>query len=83
MLCRDQPSPADLHPVTVEQILEMWCLVCLAPPGSGRLRKTSEFCGLRDRILAVQGTPPSHMERMWLRQGHDPAGPGRGGGAHD
>jgi hypothetical protein len=71
----DRPSSANPHPFTVEQILEVWCLVCLAPPGQWCRREMSEFRSLRDRVLAAQGTPRSHMERLWLRQGHDPAGP--------
>lgn len=52
-----------------EQILEVPCPKC----GAG----AHQFCNRRrdklsrqGKALAAAGTPPSHQERMWLRQGH-------------
>jgi hypothetical protein len=59
----------------VEEILEIACPVCAAPPG--------RFCDRSDwfprsaagKALKAAGTPPSHAERMWShpKQGHGPA----------
>ena len=52
-----------------EQILEVGCPKCSAPP--------HKWCDRADEKLSKQGmallkagTPPSHQERMWIRQGH-------------
>ena len=55
-----------------EQILEVACPKCAAVPGRFCDRK-GERLSAGGRRLRAEGSPPSHQERMWLRQGHDPA----------
>lgn len=52
-----------------EQILEVACPVCAAAPGRFCDRKGDRL-SRQGKALAASGTPPSHTERMWLRQGH-------------
>lgn len=60
---------------TTEQVMEVWCLVCQAPPGQFCDRSRDWTPSTPDELAkAAAGTPPSHIERLWLRQGHDPAG---------
>ena len=55
-----------------EEILDVACPRCGAAPGKFCDRK-GERLSAGGRRLRAEGTPPSHQERMWLRQGHDPA----------
>lgn len=57
----------------IEDILEVRCPVCLVPPTAFCRRAVREFRASTDKALAAAGTPPSHIERLWLRQGHGPA----------
>lgn len=52
-----------------EQILEIECPECGAKPGRFCDRK-GDWLSREGRRLLAEGTPPSHTERMWLRQGH-------------
>lgn len=65
-------EPAFARRFRTEEILEVHCPKCGARP--------HDFCNRdQDRLSAVgrslrsRGTPPSHTERLWLRQGHDPS----------
>jgi hypothetical protein len=53
-----------------EEILEVECPKCGALPHKWCNRE-GEKLGRRARAMLKAGTPPSHQERMWLRQGHD------------
>jgi hypothetical protein len=63
--------------VTRTQILEVGCPVCGAKPGepcsrtgrSYRTRNGGRWV-TRTRALRDGEIPPSHQQRMWLRQGH-------------
>jgi len=52
-----------------EQILEVGCPKCGARPHQWCDRGTEKL-SRRGQALAKAGTPPSHQERMWTRQGH-------------
>lgn len=58
-------------PIKVEQILEVDCPKCGARASTFCDRTGDKLRG-QGKWLASQGMPPSHTERMWLRQGHDP-----------
>ena len=53
-----------------EEILEVHCPKCHAKPQEW-CDRDGEKLGRRARAMARAGTPPSHQERMWLRQGHE------------
>ena len=53
-----------------EQLLEVHCPKCRAKPQEW-CDRDGEKLGRRARAMARAGTPPSHQERMWLRQGHE------------
>lgn len=53
-----------------EQILEVSCPKCGAGHGQWCDRSRDRL-KRRGAALRAQGTPPSHQERMWARQGHD------------
>jgi hypothetical protein len=55
-----------------EQILEVGCPRCGRPAGQFCNRDFDKL-SRHGRELRAAGTPPSHQERMWLRQGHDPS----------
>ena len=52
-----------------EQILEVGCPKCGAAPHKWCVRD-GEKLSRRGQSLTKAGTPPSHQERMWIRQGH-------------
>jgi hypothetical protein len=52
-----------------EQILEVDCPRCGARPHKWCDRAGDKLSKLGQRLLKA-GTPPSHQERMWTRQGH-------------
>lgn len=52
-----------------EQILEVSCPKCGAAPHAW-CDRTGDKLSKRGAALARAGTPPSHQERMWVRQGH-------------
>ncbi len=54
-----------------EQILEVGCPKCSAPPHKWCDRDGDKL-SKQGRALLKAGTPPSHQERMWTRQGHAP-----------
>ena len=54
----------------IEQLLEVSCPKCGARPRDWCDRTDGELTQ-RGRELLKAGTPPSHQERMWARQGHD------------
>lgn len=54
-----------------EQILEVSCPKCGAAPQKW-CDRAGEKLSRAGAALRRAGTPPSHQERMWLRQGHDP-----------
>ena len=54
-----------------EQILEVGCPKCSAPPHKWCDRDGDKL-SKHGRALLKAGTPPSHQERMWTRQGHAP-----------
>lgn len=54
-----------------EQILEVGCPKCGALPHKWCDRSADKLSGEGRRLLKA-GTPPSHQERMWTRQGHAP-----------
>jgi endogenous inhibitor of DNA gyrase (YacG/DUF329 family) len=54
----------------IEQLLEVSCPKCGARPQDWCDRTDGEL-SQRGRELLRAGTPPSHQERMWARQGHD------------
>lgn len=60
---------------TAEQILEVDCLKCGALAGRwcDRSGDRGYLSTARGRRMAAEGTPASHQERKWTRQGHDPA----------
>ncbi len=53
----------------VEQILEVRCPECGAKPHQW-CDRSGDKLSRRGRALERAGTPPSHQQRMWLRQGH-------------
>jgi len=59
-----------------EEILEVGCPRCGVLPGQFCDRDGERLRG-RAAELRSQGTPPSHQERMWIRQGHTVADLGR------
>ena len=54
-----------------EQILEVSCPKCGAKPHEWCDRAGDRLTP-RGQALRKEGTPPSHEERMWSRQGHEP-----------
>jgi hypothetical protein len=56
--------------VKVEQILEVHCPKCGARPHQW-CDRAGDRLSKRGKALAGAGTPPSHTERMWKRQGHE------------
>ena len=52
-----------------EQILEVGCPRCGAKPHKWCDRAGDKLSKFGQRLLKA-GTPPSHQERMWVRQGH-------------
>lgn len=52
-----------------EEILEVACPKCGVAPGRFCNRRGDKL-SKQGKVLAASGTPPSHQERMWLRQGH-------------
>ena len=52
-----------------EEILEVSCPKCGAEPHKW-CDRADEKLSKRGRALLGSGTPPSHQERMWRRQGH-------------
>ena len=52
-----------------EQLLEVGCPKCGAKPGQWCDRAADKL-SKRGTQLRKAGTPPSHQERMWVRQGH-------------
>ena len=58
-----------------EQILEVACPVCGAAQMAwcDRSGDRGYLSTARGRRMAAEGTPASHQERKWIRQGHDPA----------
>ena len=52
-----------------EQILEMGCPKCGALPQKW-CDRADERLSKHGQALRKAGTPPSHQERMWVRQGH-------------
>jgi hypothetical protein len=54
-----------------EQILEVACPKCGARPHQW-CDRTGEKLTRRGTEQRNAGTPPSHTERMWSRQGHEP-----------
>ena len=57
--------------VKCEQILEVGCPKCGAKPHQWCVRDGDKL-SKQGRQLLKAGTPPSHQERMWTRQGHAP-----------
>ena len=55
--------------VKCEQILEVGCPKCGAKPHAW-CDRSSERLSKHGQALRKAGTPPSHQERMWVRQGH-------------
>jgi hypothetical protein len=53
-----------------EQILQVECPKCHAGPQEWCDRSADKL-SRRGKALRNAGTPPSHQERMWSRQGHD------------
>ena len=52
-----------------EQILEVGCPRCGAPPHKW-CNRDGDNLSKHGMALLKAGTPPSHQERMWTRQGH-------------
>ena len=55
--------------VKCEQILEVGCPKCGAKPHAW-CDRAGERLSKHGQALRKAGTPPSHQERMWVRQGH-------------
>ena len=55
--------------VKCEEILEVGCPDCGAKPGQW-CDRTGDKLSRQGQQLAKAGTPPSHQDRMWIRQGH-------------
>jgi hypothetical protein len=53
-----------------EEILEVGCPRCGSLPHRF-CDRSGDRLTRRGEMLRRQGIPPSHQERMWLRQGHD------------
>jgi endogenous inhibitor of DNA gyrase (YacG/DUF329 family) len=53
-----------------EEILGVECPKCGAKPQEW-CDRSGDKLGRRARAMLRAGTPPSHQERMWSRQGHD------------
>jgi hypothetical protein len=64
-------DPRQFRRYKTEEILEVVCPSCGAAAHCWCDRSADRLTGAGRRLRA-QGTPPSHTERMWLRQGHDP-----------
>jgi hypothetical protein len=54
-----------------EQLLEVGCPKCDASPGRW-CNRAGDKLSKQGMALLKAGTPPSHQERMWTRQGHAP-----------
>ena len=54
-----------------EQILEVGCPKCGAKPHAW-CDRAGDKLSKHGQALLRAGTPPSHQERMWVRQGHAP-----------
>ena len=52
-----------------EQLLEVGCPKCDASPGRW-CNRAGDKLSKQGMALLKAGTPPSHQERMWTRQGH-------------
>jgi len=55
--------------VKCEEILEVSCPKCGAKPHAW-CDRTGDKLNKHGQALLKAGTPPSHQERMWIRQGH-------------
>ncbi len=53
----------------IEEILMFPCIRCCQPAGSWCKRDPAEFRSWAKQALCADGTPPHHVERLWLAQG--------------
>lgn len=57
---------------STERIMEVACPRCHAAPHKFCNRQ-GDWLNDYGRAMLAKGQPPSHQERMWARQGHDPS----------